>query len=72
VSRVLAIGASLELLGYGLAGAEVVDAPDPERVRVAWAGIGDDVGLVLLTQAARRALPDDLRGDERLWVVLPG
>ena len=69
--RVVAIGSELELAGYSLAGVEVIAAPVPEQVRRAWAELGDDVQLVLLTSEARRALPDGLDGSGVLWAVLP-
>lgn len=71
MSRVVAIGAAVELLGYGLIGVDVVDARGSQEVRACWAGLGNDVGLVLLTQEARRALPERLDQRDHLWVVLP-
>lgn len=71
MSRVVAIGAAVELLGYGLIGVDVVDAPGSQEVQDCWAGLGNDVGLVLLTQDARRALPERLDQRDHLWVVLP-
>lgn len=71
MSRVAALGAWSQLAGYGLVGVEVVDAPDPESVREAWAALPADVGLVLLTPEARLALPDALAPGERFWTVVP-
>lgn len=72
MSRVVAIGAEAELAGYGLAGVELLEATEPERVRRAWAALGGDVGLVLLTPGARAALPGTLRRPDLLWLELPG
>jgi len=70
MSRVVAIGSSLELVGWALAGVEVLDAVHPEDVRRAWAGLDSEVGLVVLTPAARAALPARLEGP-LLSAVLP-
>lgn len=67
----MAIGRAVDLAGYALAGVEVVDAPDPELVRRAWADAAGKAALVLLTPEARSALPDRLGGGEVLWTVVP-
>lgn len=69
MSRVVAIGNPLELLGWALAGADLIEAVDPERVLEAWGGLEDDVGLVVLTASARRALPPRLEQGP-LWAVV--
>lgn len=77
MARVVAIGERARVKGFALAGAEVVVAEDPAAVRVAWAALGSDVGVALLTPAARAALgssEDDLLEvvpDRPLLVVLP-
>ena len=71
MSRIVAIGEEAQLAGYALAGVELIEADVAGRVREAWEQLGDDVGLVLLTPQARRALPDPLRRPGLLWVVLP-
>lgn len=70
MSRIVAIGQETALVGYALAGVEVIATIDPERVRQAWAGL-QDVALVLLTTSARRALPDPIDHRDLLWTVLP-
>ncbi len=70
MTRIVAIGEETQFAGYALAGVEVVATVDPERVRQAWAELRE-VGLVLLTAAARRALPDPIDRDDLLWAVLP-
>jgi vacuolar-type H+-ATPase subunit F/Vma7 len=71
MSRIAGIGERAKLAGYALAGVELIEARAPDRVREAWEQLDDDVGLVLLTPEARRALPDPLRRPGLLWVVLP-
>jgi vacuolar-type H+-ATPase subunit F/Vma7 len=71
MSRVAALGSWTELAGYALVGVEVVDVIGPEAVRHAWEALPGDVGLVLLTPAARACLPDPLLPRERLWAVTP-
>ena len=72
MSRVVAIGSDLELAGYALAGVEVASADDSDAVRRAWAGIGRDVGLVLLTRDAATAVPEQPDRPDLLCVVLAG
>jgi vacuolar-type H+-ATPase subunit F/Vma7 len=57
---VAVIGEEAIVGGYCLAGALVVPAEDPEAVRVAWSGLPDGVALVLLTEAAARAVGEAL------------
>ena len=77
MARVVAIGERARVEGFGLAGVEVVVAEDPAAVRAAWAALGSDVGVALLTPAAHTALGssgDDLLEvvpDRPLLVVLP-
>jgi len=69
MSRIVALGAPLELLSFALAGAELAEAATPDDVRAAWSSFDEQVGLVILTPDARRALPARLEGP--LWAVLP-
>ena len=71
MSRIVAIGEEALLAGYALAGVELIAADGPDRAREAWDQLGDDVGLVLLAPAARRALSEMLHRPGLLWVVLP-
>ena len=70
MGRVVALGDPLELLLWPLAGAELIEAAEPEEVRRAWSGLGPDVGLVVLTRKAREALPARLE-TALPWAVLP-
>jgi hypothetical protein len=72
VSRVAAIGEAQRLAGYALAGADVRPAADADGVRAEWAALAEDVGLLILTPAARRALGRRLSERPRLiWAVVP-
>jgi vacuolar-type H+-ATPase subunit F/Vma7 len=71
VSRIAAIGDHSRLAGYALSGVDVKHATDPDQVREAWLGIGSDVEFVLLTSAARQALPDPLDRRDVLVTVMP-
>lgn len=68
-STVAAIGASVLVRGFALAGALVLPAEQPGDVRAAWRSLPGDVGLVLLTVDAAQALADDLRPD-RVWPLV--
>jgi len=58
MSIVAVIGSRTAVQGYGLAGALVRAAEDPDAVRRAWATLPADVGVVVLTSAAETALRD--------------
>ena len=70
VPRIAAIGERERLHGLVFAGVDVAAADDPAEVRAAWRELADDVGLVILTSAARAALGVS-EEEERLWVVMP-
>ncbi len=72
MGSVLALGGSHTLDGFALVGVEVVRTTRPEQIRAAWDGLGEDVGLVILSSDAESVLRDDL--DDRpdvLTAVLP-
>jgi hypothetical protein len=72
MSRAVAIGDGLRLAGYALAGAELRHAVAPAELDAAWAGLDDDVGLVVLTPESYAALEARLAEREDLiWAVLP-
>lgn len=70
VQRIVAIGERERVHGLAFAGVDVAVADDPAAVRAAWLDLADDVGLVILTSAARAALAVS-EDDERLSVVMP-
>ena len=70
VQTIAAIGERERVQGLRFAGVDIIAADDPTAVRAAWRALSDDVGLVILTAAARDelALSEE---EERLWVVMP-
>ena len=72
MARVAVIGELTRVQGFALAGAVVLAAADPEAVRSAWASLGADVAVVVLTPAAAAALGDAQRPPRwPLTVVMP-
>lgn len=75
MAGIVAIGSRDRVEGFGLAGARVVVADDDAAVRRAWAALGPDVAVAVLTPAARAALDDaelpDVAPGNPLLVVLP-
>jgi hypothetical protein len=72
VSRIAAIGEAALLDGYSLAAVDVRPAEDAAAVVRAWDGLGEDVGLLILTPGAERALSSRLAGShDLLWAVVP-
>jgi|GEM_PF-4531277 vacuolar-type H+-ATPase subunit F/Vma7 len=70
--RALAIGDERRLAGYTLAGADVLPAATATAVEAAWADVGDDVGLLVLTPEAFALLERRLADRaELVWAVLP-
>lgn len=73
MGRVAVIGEGTAVAGYALAGALVLTAEDAAAVRSAWAGLPDDVVVVVLTAAAERALgPGGATTRPPFAVVMPG
>ena len=71
MSRVVAIGDARRLGGYALAGVDVVDVPTGAAADV-FAGLDEEVGLVVLTEQAYGALDGPLaERDHLVWVVIP-
>lgn len=60
MSHVAVIGARTAVQGYGLAGALVRVADEPDVVRRAWMTLPADVRIVVLTPAARAALNEQI------------
>lgn len=71
MSAVVALGEPEVLEGFALAGVRVEHASDPDECLRALAEIDDDVGLLILTPASRRALEAQLsRRPNLLWTVV--
>lgn len=64
------IGESAKVSGFGLAGATVLPAEEPEDVRAAWRSLDPNVAIVVLTSRAARTLASE-RSSWPLTVVMP-
>ena len=72
MSDVAVIGRPSEVAGFVLAGARVLPARTPAEARAAWAGLTDDVAVVVLTADSAGALAEErLRPRAPLTVVMP-
>jgi vacuolar-type H+-ATPase subunit F/Vma7 len=73
VASVAVVGEQLRVEGFSLAGAVVLAADDAAAVRSAWASLGPDVAVVVLTPRAAAALAAELDagGATPLTVVMP-
>jgi vacuolar-type H+-ATPase subunit F/Vma7 len=73
MAGVAVVGERVRVQGFALAGALVAAADDAAAVRSAWAALGDDVAVVVLTPRAAQALADELlaAAGAPLTVVLP-
>jgi vacuolar-type H+-ATPase subunit F/Vma7 len=73
MAGVAVVGEQLRVEGFTLAGAVVLAADDPAAVRSAWASLGADVAVVVLTPRAAAALEAELAagGATPLTVVMP-
>ena len=72
MNTVVALGESPVLRGFALVGVRVVETASPDEVLAAWGALGDDVGLVILTPAARAVISPLLdRRPTVLTVELP-
>lgn len=69
--RIAVIGERTAVAGYGLVGALVLEAEDQAAAEARWAGLDDDVLVVVLTASAAEYLGDDrLRESTRLTTVM--
>jgi vacuolar-type H+-ATPase subunit F/Vma7 len=71
MSAIAVIGEAERVRCFAFAGVYVAAADDSISVRNAWDALPADVGLVILTRAARDELTDLDERDPRLWVVMP-
>jgi hypothetical protein len=56
MAKIAVIGESGKVLEFGLAGAIILPAEEPEAVLAAWQSLGEDVAVVVLTSRAARTL----------------
>ena len=73
MAGVAVLGERVRVQGFALAGALVAAADDAAAVRSAWAALGDNVAVVVLTPRAAQALADEplVAVGAPLTVVLP-
>lgn len=70
--RIAALGERERVRGFAFAGVHLAAAEDAQAVRAAWRALPREVGLVILTPAARAALGTELAEQrELLWAVMP-
>lgn len=69
-AKVAVIGESGKVLDFGLPGAIVLPAEEPEAVLAAWQSLGDDVAVVVLTSRAAQSLAG-LTASWPLTAVMP-
>jgi len=69
--RIAVIGERTAVAGYGLVGALVLQAEDKAAAEAHWAGLEDDVLVVVLTARAAEHLGDErIRESPRLTTVM--
>jgi vacuolar-type H+-ATPase subunit F/Vma7 len=72
MSRAAAIGEARRVGGFALAGVEVLEAENPDAAGEALVSLDPEVGLLILSPAAHRAVADELaRRPHLVWTVLP-
>ncbi|MGZ4142684.1 MAG: V-type ATP synthase subunit F [Actinomycetota bacterium] len=72
MSRIVAVGEEVHVMGFRLGGARVVPAEDAAAVMRAWESLADDASVVILTCAAADALGERVAERPRvLTVVMP-
>ena len=72
MTGVAAIGRPSEVAGFALAGVLVRAARTEAEARAEWESLPDDVGVVILTEDAARALEEErARPRSPLTVVMP-
>jgi vacuolar-type H+-ATPase subunit F/Vma7 len=71
VSRIVALGEEQHVAPFAMVGVAVIAVDEAIAVRNAWSGLGDDVGLVILTRTAANALGPALQTPgSPLWAVM--
>lgn len=71
MGALVVLGESAAVAAFALGGATVVVADDDDSVRRAWASVGEDVSVVILTRRADAALGAARARDDVLTVVMP-
>jgi vacuolar-type H+-ATPase subunit F/Vma7 len=72
MSRIVALGEAESVEVFAMVGVGVVAVSDAAALRRTWAGLRDDVGLVILTRSAAEMLGRSLHdAGHPLWAVMP-
>ena len=72
MTRIVVLGEPERVRAFRLAGAQVVEASDPDAVRRAWAARPTDMAVLVLTPTAARVLERERAAERRLvWVAMP-
>ncbi|MFI5286947.1 MAG: hypothetical protein ACHQ4F_11575 [Candidatus Dormibacteria bacterium] len=72
MSRIVALGEVESVELFAMVGVDVVAVSDAGALRRTWAGLPDDVGLVILTRSAAQMLGPSLHeAGHPLWAVMP-
>jgi vacuolar-type H+-ATPase subunit F/Vma7 len=72
MSRIVALGEADSVEVFAMVGVDVVAVSDAAALRRTWAGLRDDVGLVILTRSAAQMLGGSLHeAGHPLWAVMP-
>jgi vacuolar-type H+-ATPase subunit F/Vma7 len=72
MSRIVALGEAESVEVFAMVGVDVVAVSDAAALRRTWAGLRDDVGLVILTRSASQMLGRSLHdAGHPLLAVMP-
>jgi vacuolar-type H+-ATPase subunit F/Vma7 len=72
MSRIVAMGEAEDVKAFAMVGVDVVEVSDAASLSRTWAGLRDDIGLVILTRSAAEMLGRTLHEPGHpLWAVMP-
>ncbi len=71
MSRIVALGERQKVVPFAMVGVEIISVSEAAAIRREWAGLGDDVGLVILTRSAAEELGRALHEPGHpLWAMM--
>jgi vacuolar-type H+-ATPase subunit F/Vma7 len=72
VSRLVALGEHARVDAFALVGVQVIPAETAADARAAWTALEPDIGVVILSPAARKAIADLLSSrPDVIWTAIP-